>query len=164
MKIEPETTVAFTGHRTYDGECAGELADAIRRFHALGYNTFLSGMAKGFDLAAAEAVLTLKPELPDLRLVCVVPFDGHDKRFSTADRECFARIVREADGTIILAQCYSPDVYHRRNDFLVDNSSAVIAYCDGSRSGTLYTLKRALKKGLRTENLYAAPQRMFVFG
>jgi len=164
MIIEPETTAAFTGHRYYDGECAEQLADAVRRFHAHGYRTFLSGMAAGFDLAAAETVLTLKPQLPDLRLVCIVPFDGHDKRFSAGDRERFARIVREADDSIILAQRYSTDVYHRRNNFLVDNSSAVIAYCDGNRSGTLYTLKRALKKGLRTENLYADPQRMFVFG
>lgn len=160
----PEKTAAFTGHRTYAGECAEELADAVRRLHARGYRTFMSGMAAGFDLAAAETVAALKPELPGLRLVCVVPFDGHDKRFSAEDRERFARIVREADRTIILAPHYSPDVYHRRNDFLVDNSSAVIAYCDGSRSGTLYTLKRALRKGSATENLYADPQQIFVFG
>lgn len=163
MKIEPRKTVAFTGHRTYGGECGERLADAIRRFRAQGYDTFLSGMAVGFDLASAETVLALKAEMPGVRLVCVVPFDGHDEGFSAEDRERFARTVREADETIILARHYSPDVYHRRNDFLVDNSSAVIAYCDGSRSGTLYTLKRALKRGSATENLYPDPQQKFVF-
>lgn len=163
MKIEPEKTIAFTGHRTYDGRCDAQLLDAIRQFHAQGYRTFLSGMATGFDIAAAEAVLALKAELPDAKLVCVVPFDGHDDGFSAKDRERFARIIREADDTIVLTQHYSPDVYHRRNDFLVDNSSAVIAYFDGSRSGTRYTLKRAQKKGAQMKNLYADPQQIFVF-
>lgn len=163
MKTESEKTVAFTGHRYYDGRHNGQLADAIRRFYAQGYRTFLSGMAIGFDIEAAENVLALKNKLPGIKLVCVVPFDGHDYGFSAEDRERFARIIREADRTIILASHYSPNIYHRRNDFLVDNSSAVIAYCDGSRSGTLYTLKRALKKGSETENLYADPQQIFDF-
>lgn len=163
IHIEPAKTVAFTGHRTYGGECGERLADAVRRFYARGFRTFLSGMAIGFDLAAAETVLSLKSELPDIRLVCVIPFDGQERGFAADDRERFARIVAEADGTIILAKRYAPDVYYRRNDFLVDNSSAVIAYCDGSRSGTLYTLKRARKKGLETENLYADPQQIFNF-
>lgn len=163
INIDSEKTVAFTGHRTYVGECGERLADAVRRFHSRGYRTFLSGMAIGFDLAAAETVLALKSVLPDIRLVCVIPFDGQERGFAAADRERFARIVAEADDTIILAKHYAPDVYYRRNDFLVDNSSAVIAYCDGSRSGTLYTLKRARKKGLETENLYADPQQIFDF-
>lgn len=164
MTLDPATTVAFTGHRRYGGECAEELAEAVRLFHARGYRTFLSGMAAGFDLAAAETVAALKPELRGLRLVCIVPFDGHDKRFSAEERERFARIVDVADDTVILASHYSPDVYRRRNDFLVDNSSAVIAYFDGSRSGTGYTLKRALRKGTEAVNLYDDPQQMFVFG
>ena len=57
MIPDPCTTVAFTGHRTYCGEAAAALAAAIRGLHAHGFRTFLCGMAVGFDLAAAEAVL-----------------------------------------------------------------------------------------------------------
>ena len=69
MIPDPCTTVAFTGHRTYCGEASAALAAAIRGLHAHGFRTFLCGMAVGFDLAAAEAVLELRDSLPGLRLV-----------------------------------------------------------------------------------------------
>lgn len=64
MIPDPCTTVAFTGHRTYCGEASAALAAAIRGLHAHGFRTFLCGMAVGFDLAAAEAVLELRDSLP----------------------------------------------------------------------------------------------------
>ena len=51
------TTVAFTGHRTYDGQAAAALRATVGELYARGFRTFLCGMAMGFDLAAAEAVL-----------------------------------------------------------------------------------------------------------
>lgn len=65
------TTVAFTGHRTYRGQAAAALRAAIGELYARGFRTFLCGMAVGFDLAAAEAVLACrdcgcKPAVPVL--------------------------------------------------------------------------------------------------
>ena len=54
------TTVAFTGHRTYDGQAATALRATVGELYARGFRTFLCGMAMGFDLAAAEAVLACR--------------------------------------------------------------------------------------------------------
>lgn len=54
------TTVAFTGHRTYDGQAAAALRTTVGELYARGFRTFLCGMAVGFDLAAAEAVLACR--------------------------------------------------------------------------------------------------------
>ena len=54
------TTVAFTGHRTYDGQAAAALRTTVGELYARGFRTFLCGMAMGFDLAAAEAVLACR--------------------------------------------------------------------------------------------------------
>ena len=54
------TTVAFTGHRTYDGQAAAALRATVGELYARGFRTFLCGMAMGFDLAAAEAVLACR--------------------------------------------------------------------------------------------------------
>ena len=75
MYIDAATTAAFTGHRTYSGQANERLCDAVRSLYADGYRTFLSGMAVGFDMAAAECIIALRNELPDIRLVCVVPFE-----------------------------------------------------------------------------------------
>ena len=116
-------------------------------------------MAIGFDIESAEVALALRSELAGLRVVAVVPFNGMQRGFSEADRTRFERIVAEADETITLAPKYSSEVYAVRNNFLVDNASACIAYFDGSKGGTAYTVRRAVKGLLRLTNIYNNPQR-----
>ena len=55
MIADRRTSVAFTGHRTYRGAAADALRRTVGELYARGFRTFLSGMAVGFDLAAAEA-------------------------------------------------------------------------------------------------------------
>ena len=115
-------------------------------------------MAIGFDIEAAEVALALRGELAGLQIVAVVPFEGMQKGFSEVNRTRFERIVAKADETVTLAPKYSVEVYAVRNNFLVDNSSACIAYFDGSKGGTAYTVRRAVKGLLRLTNLYHNPQ------
>ena len=60
MIADPLISVAFSGHRTYRGDAAGALRRTLEELYARGFRTFLSDMAVGFDLAAAEAVLELR--------------------------------------------------------------------------------------------------------
>ena len=60
MIADSRTSVAFTGHRTYRGAAADALRRTVGELYARGFRNFLSGMAVGFDLAAAEAVLELR--------------------------------------------------------------------------------------------------------
>ena len=93
MDRSREHTAAFTGHRRYDGECDDALRAVVRELYGWGFRVFWSGMALGFDLAAAEAVLALRGELPGLRLCCAVPFPGQADRFPEADRLRYMRIL-----------------------------------------------------------------------
>ena len=112
----------------------------------------------GFDIEAAEVALALRRELAGLQVVAVVPFEGMQRGFSSSWQRRFESVVAEADEAITLAPHYSTDVYVARNNFLVDNSSACIAYFDGSKGGTAYTVRRAVKGLLRLTNLYNNPQ------
>lgn len=57
-------SLAFTGHRTVpverQDEIRARLAEAVSLACRLGITCFYSGMAMGFDLMAAETVLSLK--------------------------------------------------------------------------------------------------------
>ena len=68
MIADSRTSVAFTGHRTYRGAAADALRRTVGELYARGFRNFLSGMAMGFDLAAAEAVLELRERAPGVRL------------------------------------------------------------------------------------------------
>ncbi len=153
MNDKKEITVSFTGHREYDNSAEEELHGAIRNLYNENYRIFLCGMARGFDLAAGEAVLSLRHELPEVQLICVIPFDGQERSFPDKDRLRFQRMTEQADDVITLAKEYRAGVYHQRNDFLVDNSSVIVAYYNGTKGGTHYTIHRALKQGLTIRNL-----------
>ena len=153
MIADSTASVAFTGHRTYDGAADGALRAAVTDLHARGARTFLSGMAVGFDLAAAEAVLVCRAELPGVRLVCVVPFMGQERRFSGTDRERYDRILAAAAEVVVLSPVYHAGCYAVRNNYLVDHASTLVAWYDGSPGGTHYTVRRAVRRGLRVMNL-----------
>ena len=120
-------------------------------------------MAVGFDLAAAEVALALRGELPEIRVVAVIPFEGMHNRFPSSQRTIFERVVAEADEVITLATRYAPSVYALRNNYLVDNSSACITYFDGSKGGTAYTVHRAVKNLSYIVNIYNNPQQKLYF-
>ncbi|MBQ7856576.1 MAG: DUF1273 family protein [Alistipes sp.] len=158
-----ERCVAFTGHRSYNGEHNVSLRRTIIELYNEGYDTFLCGMAIGFDMIAAEVLLDLRKMLPHLRLICVIPFEGQQESFSPDKRERFNAIVAQADSVITLQPKYSVGAYHGRNDYLVSNASVVVAYFTGESGGTAYTVKRAVKMGRRLINLHLNPQQMFDF-
>ena len=158
IAYDREITACFTGHRTYDGSRNSELESAIRGLYAEGYRIFLCGMAIGFDIESAEVALALREELTGLKVVAIIPFEGMQRGFSGSWQSRFESIVAEADEVITLATRYSATVYVARNNFLVEHSTACIAYFDGSKGGTAYTVKKAVKGLLRLINLYHNPQ------
>ena len=163
IAYDKDITASFTGHRTYDGSRNHELEIAIRDLYTKGYRNFLCGMAVGFDLEAAKAALSLRDELPDIKVVAVIPFEGMQQRFSSSQRTDFDNVANEADEVITLASSYSASVYATRNNYLVDNSSAVIAYFTGEKGGTAYTIRRAVKSLAQITNIYNNPQQKLTF-
>lgn len=158
MTADLAISVAFTGHRYYDGRDDGVLCDLLERLYAEGCRRFVSGMAPGFDLAAAEAVAALRARHVDVVLECAVPYPGFDSGFAAADGERFRALVAAADGVVYIGESYSPHVFHRRNDYLVDNCSLMVAWWDGRRSGTGYTVARARRMGRRVVNIFSDGQ------
>lgn len=108
--------------------------------------TFYSGMAMGFDIIAAEAVLLLKSRNPSIKLICALPFVGQGSGFSAPWRERHEKILRCADEVLNVSKEYYNGCYFRRNAFMVDNSDYVVTWFDGKHGGTENTLKYAAKK------------------
>ena len=164
MEEIKDITVAFTGHRTYSHEADDELRLLVRRLYAEGYSRFLCGMAWGFDLAAGEIVAELKQEHPEVELIAVVPHKGFFQLFRGEDAEQYKRVADIADGAEFLSDVPTDRSYLRRNDFLVDNATVVVAWWDGvPRGGTAYTLRCARHARCRVINLYPDPQLDFGF-
>jgi len=154
-----QKTCAITGHRPdhfpfgYNEndpeykEFKLALYEELRMLAHQGYETFLTGMAQGTDLWAAENLLLLRKQNPRLRLVCVLPCE-HQDRYWPREQQCrYAAIIQQADQVIQISQRYSKYCMFKRNKYLVDNVSLVLAVYDGSPlGGTAQTVRYAQKR------------------
>lgn len=71
----------FTGHRPEklkqsESKIRYALEKEIRTVIADGFVVFISGMARGTDIWAAEIVLQLRDEGEPLKLICASPYEG----------------------------------------------------------------------------------------
>lgn len=153
------TSVAFTGHRAIPSERQGRLRErlkeAVTLSYRLGMRHFYCGMALGFDMMAAEVVLSLKGSLTGIRLTAVIPFKGQSDRWRYGEQERYSHILGMADEVVCLSDRYFDGCLLRRNDYLLSHSNGVIAYFDGKpRGGTFYTCREARRQGLDVINLY----------
>lgn len=158
-KYNINETVAFTGHRSIDPskvqKVKQELRAKVKALYAQGVRYYLSGMALGFDMLAAEEILSLKAELPSLKLIAIIPFDGQCNRWNYKDQGRYKRILAAADDSIVLSDGFFKGCYLKRNDFMIDHSCGLIAYYDGGyKGGTFYTFKNAKAKGKDIINLF----------
>ena len=150
MRNDLQTSVAFTGHRAMS-YVAGDSAEALclrldatlRELYARGARCFYNGMAEGFDLIAARAVLDLQRQYSDVQLIAAVPFRGHGRSFSAVVQRDYEQILRSANSVEVLAEEYSRECFLRRDDYMVERAATVVAWFDGRAGGTAYTVARA---------------------
>ncbi len=165
MNCDAAITVAFSGNRTltapaaFGGEdlreaiCAA-LSSLVTDLYNEGKRIFLSGGAMGFDMLAAEQVLRLGESLHDIRLVLVTPFEAQAEGYSPLEKERYASIVARSAEVICLSDEYSLGAFHIRNNYLVENSSHIIAYSNAHGRGTPSTLKKASRRGVEVTNIF----------
>ena len=163
MNKKKNISVSFTGHRNYDRSADDKLREIILSLYERGYRRFLTGMAWGFDLAAAEVVISLKNPLPDIELIAVEPYPTFRWLFHGADAELYDKVKNSADSTIAVGDKGEKMDYIRRNDFLVESSSVVVAWWSGTKSGgTAYTIRKARLMNVEIKNLYNKQLELFV--
>ena len=144
-------TCCFTGHRPEKLNVPAEivirkLIDAIEDAFSDGFIFYITGMAKGVDIWAAEAVLELKKEYPHIKLICAVPFEGFEKSWEIEWQDRYHQILQEADEVHYISDRYSRGVYQKRNEWMIDHASMVIAGYTGAAGGTRNTIEYAKKK------------------
>ncbi len=121
-----------------------------------GCYTFMSGLAMGFDIIAAETVLLLKKayKKASITLMCAVPFIEQSSGFTDEWKERYNAVLEKADKTVLISDKYFKGCYDRRNKFMVDRSDYVVTWFDGRAGGTKNTVEYAEKTGKTVINLY----------
>ena len=152
-----EYTVCFTGHRKMPLEKRDILALRLKAILVKlindGYIYFQAGGALGFDTLAAQIVLDLKSNYPQINLILVLPCLSQTRGWSDSDKEIYEDIKKNADEVIYTSQEYARGCMHKRNRYLVDNSSVCVCYLTKNTGGTAYTVDYAHKNKIAIINL-----------
>ncbi|MBP3855098.1 MAG: DUF1273 family protein [Ruminiclostridium sp.] len=147
----------FTGHRIIKitPELVQRLRDTIINLIKQGVTDFYDGGAIGFDTIAAETVIGLKDEYPDIKLHMLLPCpsDEQIKGWNKSQIARYERILNAADRVTMVSKHYTRDCMKQRNERLVELANCCICYCNNSRSGTGQTVRMALDKGIDVINL-----------
>lgn len=153
-------TCCFTGHRPQslpfgfnenDARCAA-LKKALREqiIHLIekeNVTHFISGMAIGIDMYAAEIVLGLKASYPGITLESAIPCENQAEKWTEEQRDRYFDIAAKCDKETLIQHHYTADCMHKRNRYMVDQADFIIAVWDGRSSGTGKTVQYAQRQG-----------------
>ena len=147
---------AFTGHRPQrfpwrfnenNPQCVAlkaVLTEQITILAKSGTTDFFSGMALAADTWAAQSVLTLREEYPQIKLHCVLPCKDQDAKWNAAAKETYHAILAQADSVRYVSRYYYNGCMLKRNRQLVEMASALLAVYDGKPlGGTAATIRYA---------------------
>lgn len=141
-------TCAFTGHRPErlsmpEAEVVSWLDGRIKDAIDDGYTDFITGMQRGVDIWAAEAVLRYRDSNPNLTLVAASAFEGMEEGWSGDWKRRYERIIGAADEVYYIGNCPGRRAFFERNEWMIDNASRLIAVYNGVPGGTQKTIEYA---------------------
>lgn len=148
------------GYREEDPRCVSlkrRIADAVESAYQEGFRHFLCGMAQGCDLYFCEAVLRLREVHPEVTLEAAIPCPTQADGWPRDQRERYARLVAACDYETVVSARYTPGCMHRRDRYMVDHASLLIAAFDGTPGGTRYTVEYAMGRGVPVTDLPVSP-------
>lgn len=156
MSNEPELRmrrVCFTGHRPEklnksEAEIVASLEREIRAAITDGFQTFISGMARGVDIWAAEVVLRLRDYGAPIHLIAASPYQGFERAWSPAWQSRYASVLAGADIVRFISPQYDRGCFQRRNEWMVDHAGRVIAVFNGEKGGTKNTIDYATRQNV----------------
>lgn len=149
MIIDKIKTCAFTGHRllSYDFNKT-ELERVIKGLIKGGFNTFLVGMALGFDTECFKILEIYRKEYP-IKIVACIPCLTQAYKFSARQKAEYERMLSSADEKIYVSKEYTKTCMFKRNMFMVDSAAVLVAYLNSDRGGTFQTVNYAKRQNVQ---------------
>lgn len=122
------------------------------------FNTFLVVPLPGFATAFGDQVIELRDARPELglRLVSIVPFDGHERGWPEPVLKSYRDLLNRSDRVYtVTGKAYSAEKLDHVYQMIVDESARVYTYQDGSKRGPCYrAIQYAARKKVEVINFY----------
>lgn len=113
-----------------------------------GADTFYCGLTSGVDLWAADIVLHMQRQFPQVQLVAVLPYTGCLPAAQGTERYHLNSILENAAHIHTISSYYTRECFRERIRFMVTHSRRMIALTTDTRSGTGQAMRFAARAGL----------------
>ena len=139
--------ICFTGHRPdvfpwkYSENDPGlralkrAILDEILTCISQDETGFMTGMALGVDMWAAEMVLFAKEQGLPITLHAAIPCEGQERVWPRSSQVQYKYILDHCDSSVTLSTRYTAACMQARNVYMVDHSNMVIAVHNGKKNG-----------------------------
>lgn len=153
-------TCCFTGHRPIglpwgtdeaDARCVAlrkRLRNAAESAIEEGMQHFICGMAEGCDMYFCEEVILLRRHFSHITLEAAIPCLTQSNGWSAAQQLRYRSLLAQCDFETLIQEDYTPGCMHRRNRYMVDHASLLIAVHNGQPGGTRSTVEYAMRCGV----------------
>ena len=146
-------SVCVSGHRIIERDLdKRKLTIIFENLIISGIDTFLIGMAIGFDTLCFQILEQMRKE-KNIKIIACIPCLNQAEKFSQAQKKEYDRLISVADEKVVLSDDYTPYCMQKRNKFMVDNSACVVCYLKKQKGGTFNTVKYAKQKGVPVINV-----------
>jgi uncharacterized phage-like protein YoqJ len=147
--IERAKTCCVSGHRNLSKDLnLDKLKEEFIKLIKDGYDTFLIGMAVGFDTVCFRVLEKLREEY-NIKLIACVPCPSQSSRFNKTQKLEYDEMLNSSDEILLISEEYTKNCMIKRNDFLVKNSSSIVVYLRRDFGGTFYTYNKAKKENIK---------------
>jgi uncharacterized phage-like protein YoqJ len=155
-----DRAIGFTGRRPnrlggygktsnpYYSWVVEQIGDVIERSYAQGFRRYISGMALGFDKWVAQEILARYEDHKNIVLVAAVPFPSQPAKWNEHDQEEYYEMLDRAEIQMVGEDPWAIGKLMKRNEWIVDNSEALVACWDEKPDGgTWNCIAYARKQG-----------------
>jgi len=156
--MDVNSSCAFTGHRPHkfpwrynesDPACTALktiLFQQVMKLVQTGITDYYSGMADGSDVWLSQIVLSIREKNPALRLYCLLPCEGQERKWNEIAQKRYHSILEQANGVRYISRRYYEGCMLERNRQLVNSAGILLAVYNGEqRGGTAATVRYARK-------------------
>ena len=105
-------------------------------------------MARGSDTYFCEAVLDLREKHAEITVEAAIPYEKQAAGWREEEQQRYQRLLELCDYVTFVSHEYTRSCMLKRNKYMVDNSSVLLAVYDGKPGGTKNTLNYAAQHDL----------------
>lgn len=148
------STLCFTGHRNlsqFDTDwIVQQITIQVHEAIQDGYDSFISGGAIGIDQLAAQIVIKARKKA-HIKLIFARPFPTQDNVWPQQNAITYRTLLQQADFVYDVSpnptnRYEAINYLQRRNEWMVNNSTRLVAVWNGAKGGTANCFNYAKKQ------------------